>query len=125
MDISAIKATSRTFELLHPATDEKVGIRWTLLPDSDPKIKKLQREFQNRQFEKRKMKLSAEQLEANTLETLIAATESWEWYGEEISFQGEKPEFSEANVRKVLKTVDWIKDQVKDEFNEREAFFEG
>lgn len=125
MDIASIKADSRAVEITHPATGEKLGIRITLLPDTDPKVKKVQREFQNRQFANRKMKLTAEQLESNTFESLVAAVSGWEWYGEDAVFEGEKPEFSDENVRRVLKKAVFIKEQLLDEFNNREAFYEG
>jgi hypothetical protein len=124
MDISQIQAKKKTFEILHPETDEPIGLRWTLLPDTDPKVKKVVRQNQDRQFAKRKIKLSSSQLEQNALDQLVAATDSWEWY-DDATFEGEVPEFNEENVRRVLLKVPAIKEQVLDEFNDRESFYKG
>lgn len=125
MDIASIQATGRPVEITHPVTGENLGVRVTLLPDSDPKVKKVQRELQNRQFEKRKLKLTAEQLEAQSFELLVAAIDGWEWYGEGAVFEGEKPAFTEDNVRRVLKKAVFIREQLAEEFNSREAFYKG
>ncbi|MBN49994.1 MAG: hypothetical protein CMN85_10665 [Spongiibacteraceae bacterium] len=124
MDISSIKANARPVEILHPHTEEKIGLRITVLPESDPKVKKVQREITDRQLGKRKLKLTAAQLEAQSFELLVAATDGWDWYGD-ADFEGEKPEFTEENVRKVYKKVVFIRDQVKAEFDDRESFYEG
>lgn len=125
MDISSIQPKSRKIEIIHPTTEEPIGVRFFLLPDTDPKVKKVQRDIQNRQFNKRKGKITAEQIEANNMERLVSAVDGWEWYGEGVNFEGEIPEFTEENVRRVLKKVPFIKEQVMDEFNDREAFYKG
>ncbi len=124
MDITNIKATSRKVEIVHPETEERIGLRINLLPDTDPKVKKVQRAVQDKQFAKRKLKLTAAQLEANSFEQLVAAVDGWDWYGE-ADFNGEKPEFTEDNVRKVLEQAVFIREQLMDEFNNRESFYQG
>jgi len=123
MDISSIAPKSRTVDITHPVTGEPVGIKFVLLPDSDEKVKKAKRVIQNRQLQSRKLNITAEQLEANSLDLLVAAIDSWEWTGD-AEFRGEKPEFTAANVRTVLRDVDWIRKQVDRELGNEEAFFE-
>lgn len=124
MDISEIQPKERKIEITHPSTGEPVGLRWTLRPESDPKVKKVQRQNLDKQLGSRKKKMSAAQIEANSFELLVAATAGWEWYGE-LTFEGEKPEFNEDNVRRVLQKADWIRNQVREDFDNTEGFYEG
>lgn len=123
-DITSISANERTIEIEHPATGEPVGLRWTLRPDTHPEVRKVQRQNLDKQLNSKKGKMTAAQIEANSAEILVAATAGWEWYGD-LTFEEKKPELSADNVRRVLKKVPWIRQQVRQEFDNAEAFYEG
>lgn len=124
MDISSIAPNERVIDIVHPATEEPIGLKITLLPSSHENVKKVQRHQQNRRLQSRKFNVTAEQLEAQGLELLVAAISGWEWSGD-ANFEGEVPEFNAENVRRVLKKADWIRDQVDKELANDAAFFEG
>ncbi len=120
-DIANIVATERAIDILHPATEEPVGLSITLLPDSHHTVKAAARKALNERLSG-KGKLTAERIEANRLDLLVASVGGWEWQGD-LTFRGEKPDYNEANVRKVLKALPWIKNQIDKELGETEEFF--
>lgn len=122
MDISSITATERTFEARHPSTQEPIGLRITLRPMSSPEVEKVRRKNANQRLSGRNQKVTAEQLEANATELLVAAVVNWEW-DEGTTMEGEQPECTEQNVRKVLNSQKWIRDQVDQELADDAAFF--
>ena len=121
MDISAISANERTIDILHPATGEPTGLKVTLLPGTDEKVESARRKITNRRLQSRSQKITAEQLEAEGMELLLASVSGWEWG--EATLGGEQPEFSADNVRRVLKQHKWIRDQIDREAGYSEAFF--
>jgi hypothetical protein len=122
MDLSSIKPSSRPVPIKHPVTDEPTGLVFRLLPDSDPKVKAVRRKRMDAHLNRRN-KFTAVQLEAFSLDLLVAATEGWEWNGD-IDFRGSKPEFNEANVRAVLKELEWARKQLDEELGDDAAFFQ-
>lgn len=130
MDLSNLKPEARTVEIKHPRTDEPIGIRVTLLPDSDPKVKAVRRKRMDANLASRRNKFTAAQLEAFTTDLLVAAIAGWEWYGKGddgngLTFKGAKPEFTDENVRAVVKELDWFRDQLNAELGDDAAFFRG
>lgn len=121
-DISTIVAAARTVDIKHPATAEPIGLKVTVLPDSDPKVKAARRKWLNERLQ-RGMKVTAEKLEAQQLSIIEAAVSGWEWEGE-LTFHGEKPAFTDGNLRKVLKELPWIKSQLDEELGDEAAFFQ-
>ena len=121
-DISSIVAAARTVEIKHPATGEPIGLKVTVLPDSDAKVKAARRKWLNERLQ-RGMKITAEKLEAQQLTIIEAAVGDWEWEGE-LTFHGEKPAFTEGNLRKVLKELPWVKTQLDEELGDEAAFFQ-
>jgi hypothetical protein len=120
-DIATIVPTTRTIDILHPATKEPIGLRIDLRPESHPAVREAVRKITNDRLNLRG-KLSAERMEANRLEVLIASIDGWSWEGD-TTFEGEKLAFAEPNVRKVLKKLPWIRDQVDIALAETEEFF--
>lgn len=120
-DIATIVPTTRTIDILHPATKEPIGLRIDLRPESHPAVRDAVRKITNDRLNLRG-KLSAERMEANRLEVLIASIDGWSWEGD-TTFEGEKLAFAEPNVRKVLKKLPWIRDQVDIALAETEEFF--
>lgn len=123
MDISGINASTSPVEIRHPGTQELLGLTVHLRPMSDPKVKAVQRRFTNEALRKRNMKITAEQAEASRTDVLVSAVDSWEWAGD-ASFNGEQPECTAENIRKLLK-VDWLRDQLDEALGDEAAFFGG
>jgi hypothetical protein len=121
-DISNIIAAPRTVEIKHPATGEPIGLRMTLRPESSAEVTAAKRRLLNERLQ-RDIKPSAERLEANALSMIEASVSAWEWQGD-LMFEGSKPDFTPANLRKVLKKLSWLRDQLDHELGNDAAFFE-
>lgn len=121
MDFASIKANTARIDIRHPATQEPTGLVWYLKPMSDPAVKAIQRRFTNETLRQRGMKITAEKADANRTDILVAATDKWEWNGD-AEFEGEKPELTPENIRKVLK-LDWVRDQLDEALGDDAAFF--
>jgi len=128
MDLSTLQPVARTIDLKHPATDENIGIRVTLLPDSDPKVKAVRRKRMDANLASRRQKFTSVQLENFTTDLLVAAIAGWEWGndpdGHPNTFKGEVPEFTPENVRAVVKELDWFRAQIDRELGDDAAFFQ-
>ena len=123
MDISSITASSSTIEIRHPATGEPLGLRITLRPTSSTEVQTVKRRITNESIRMRNKNISAEKLEANGLDILVAMIENMEWEGD-TSWHGEKLDATPANIRKLMKEADWIKKQVDDAIGDDAAFFQ-
>lgn len=125
MDISTLIPNERVIEIKHPVTDEKVGIRVTLVSLDDEKTKQTRRRVINKriEFEKKGKNFRADDIEENEMDLIISSMTGWEWY--DADFNGEKPVFNEANVKKVLDNLPWFKRQIAEAISDEKAFFQG
>ena len=120
-DLSTIVAAERAIDIKHPATDEPVGLSITLLPEDHPQVRAASRKAMNDRL-LGKGKPTAEKMEAGRIDMLVASVGGWEWMGD-ATFQGEKPAFNDANLRKVFKLLPWVAEQVDIALGDRAAFF--
>ncbi len=88
---------------------------------SSPKVKAAQNRMTNERLVKRSHKVTAESIEENGTKLIVSAVDGWEWQ-DDASFNGAKPEFTEANLRAVLK-IDWIRKQLDEELGDEASFF--
>ena len=125
-DIAEIKPNENTFEILHPETDEPVGIRVTIMSPDDDRMKPIKRRITdfNLQKQKRGKTLKAIEVEDNENALVASTLTGWNWYGEDVTFNGEKPEFTMKNVIAVLNQIFWFKKQVNDEIENEKGFFQ-
>lgn len=124
MDISNITAVVNELKIVHPSTAEPIGLTIRLLPMSSAPLREIQRRMTNESLRTRGKSLTAEKLEANRLDVLVAATEGWEW-ADGATWNGEQPDAEPATIRKVYKDAPWIKEQVDAALNDEAAFFRG
>lgn len=123
MDITSIAASERPVEINHPGTGEPIGLRVTLRPESDPAVEAVRRKWLNEKLQRRSGRMTAERLEELQLALISAAATGWEWDGE-LTFNGDKPEFNPANLRKVLRALPWVKSQLDEALGDEAAFFQ-
>lgn len=126
MDISTLIPVERIIEIKHPVKDENLGIRVNIISLNDEKMKQIRRKFINKriELEKKGKSFRADDIESNEIDLLVACITGWDWYGEDVTFNGSKPDFNEANVRNVLNTFSWFKDQVSEAVGDEKAFFQ-
>ena len=126
MDISTLIPVERIIEIKHPVKDENLGIRVNIISLNDEKMKQIRRKFINKriELEKKGKSFRADDIESNEIDLLVACIAGWDWDGEDITFNGSKPDFNEANVRNVLNTFGWFKDQISEAVGDEKAFFQ-
>ena len=124
MDISTLTPNERIIEIKHPATDENLGIRVTIVSLDDDKTKQIRRQFINKrlELEKKGKSFRADDIEENEVDLLIASMTGWDWYDAE--FHGEKLEFTTHNIKKVFRELPWFKKQVSEAVSDEKAFFQ-
>ena len=125
MDISNFKPTERIVEIVHPANEQELGIKVSVVSLNDSKMATVRRRIQNKriELEKRGKTFKADELEEKELDLLLACIVGWVWEGD-VDFHGEKPEFNEKNVKAVLKELPWFADQIKEAIGDEKAFFQ-
>lgn len=121
MDISTLTPHERTIDIKHPVTGEPIGLQVTLRPESDPAVVSARRKWMNERLS-RGSKITAEKLEQQQIAVIAAAVSGWSFTGE-ATFEGSKPDFSEATLVKVLKKLPWVKAQIDEELGDTAAFF--
>ena len=139
VDLSKIKASERTVEILHPGTGEKLGVRVPLVSIDDDRMKAVKRSITDRRLhlEQRGKHFKAEEIEENRNNLLFKAMTGWEWYnptgneGDEgydadamPDFGGEVPEFNRRNVVAVFEAMSWFRDQLDEAIGDEKAFFD-
>lgn len=129
MDLQELVPNDRIVEILHPATEEKIGVRVTLMSISDERLLKLKRKFQDEKLrlEARGKNFKAEDVEQNRNELAFSAMVGWEWGdgpdGKPVTFGGKKPEFTKANVIAVFDKLPWFREQLEAEIGDEKSFF--
>jgi len=120
-------AGDTAFEVIDPATSEPSGLSVTLRHKTSPEVRAVDRKWSS--FMLKGRRLSVEQLEARQTDTVIAHIAGWTWgndpNGEPFALDGYTDEFTELNVRRVLKAYPWIRDQVDSQANVEADFYKG
>lgn len=123
-DLAAISAHSIKYAVKHPKTDAETGLILHLRWFGDEKVKSVQRDITNKQLKlsQRRKTFTAKELEASTVDQLVAAIEGWEWTNG-ATWHGEALDFNEHNVRKVLTEAAWLMRQVDEALANDADFF--
>lgn len=124
MDLNVIKPVENILEIVHPGTNEKLGIKVPLKSLDDPAMKQLKFKIQNdeKALTRKGKSFTAEQVDANTSELAYAAMSGWSWEAD-ATFHGEKPTFNKANVFKVFDELPWFRDQITEKVGDTKSFF--
>lgn len=130
--------------IVNPATNVPVGIRITALGTDSPEVRSFNRKRQNERLARSaksrngRLKLTAEELEQDSLDQLVFATRFWEQqetdeHGQPtekwvptINLDGQQLECTPENARKLYSDPDflWIKEQVDEDMADRSAFLQ-
>ena len=122
MDLSTIAPSTVPLEIRNPGTGKATGLVLNLLSMESDAVKKVKRANTNKAINRRNRKLTADDLEENSLDLLVATVASWEWKGDAAWTGGKKPECKPEIVREVL-SLSWIRSQVEEVINDESAFF--
>jgi len=128
-DIGKVKETSDV-ELTHPATgevllnDDGTPMTITVHGPYSSTYKSISHAQQNKRLMKAqrtggKMSLSAEEIEASSLDLLVKCTESWN-----LTLDKEPEGFSQDKARQVYLDYPWVREQVDAVFGDTRAFLD-
>ena len=130
LDTVSASAEGASLELRNPVSDavlrdEKSGepVTITLVGTDSRDYMKITHDIQNRRLGKRlgkggRLKTTAEEIDADALELLVASTKSWQ----HIIVDGAELSFSAANARMLYTRFPWIKEQVDEFIADRSNF---
>ena len=114
-----------TLDILHPLTGEATGTRVEVASTDSTTYRVAEREQRNRRLQQlqlgnRRVALTAEESEADSLEMLVRCTVSWSGVRE----GGVALPFTPENVRRVYTAYPWLRRQVDEAMADRARFFE-
>ena len=119
MDLGKIVDNEQLYslELLHPDTYEPVGVTFKIRSMKSHAAKAMQRQIIDEIYELRQAnkRLKAKDTVANEYRKAAACVAGWDWG--KNKYNGSVPEFTEANVLKILKEQEWIFSQVTEATN--------
>lgn len=111
-------------ELVHPATDQPVGVTFQIRSAGSEQAKAVLRAHTNKQIERniKGRKPTSEQIEQAELEKAASYITSWNWG--ENTYEGSVPEFSMKRAMEIMEKEGWIYAQVVEAANKIENFTE-
>jgi len=135
MALASFTAKETTeIEILNPETNTpfEPSIFISVHGSDSETFRKIQRKNVNKRLEmqsksfRKKQTLTAEELEAEGLDTLIACTDSWKTGDRnEIEFnEGEWLQCTPENVRKIYTALPWLKEQIDSAIGDRSNFLQ-
>lgn len=132
MDLMNIGTTKETSDVIlyNPinseilVNDDKSEMTITIHGPYSKKYKSISHAQQNRRLMKAqrtggKLNLTAEEIEASSLDLLVKCVDGWN-----ITLGKEKPKCTEAKVREVFETLPWVREQVDAALGDAQAFLD-
>lgn len=130
----ANKATSETgiaVAILHPSTNLPLGLTITVCGSDSATFKKVHRQQLNRRLElqargRNKKHITAEELEAENLDMLVACTKSWKT-GDRAQVEFGIDEWLDCtpeNARRLYDELAWLKEQIDQAIGDRDNFLQ-
>lgn len=123
-DLDTARGAEQGYELTlsHPKTGEPTPMKITVLgADSDAyreKVREFQRRRADRMNKNRRLSVTPDEIEAETLEMLVAVTTGWSGF----TLDGAALPFSGDNVRAIYRRFSWIREQVDQTVGDRANF---
>lgn len=117
-------------EIIHPTTYQPLGITVVVCGSDSDTFKAIQRKQLNRRLEmqqknrNRQNAMTAELLEAEGMDVLVACTKSWRT-GDRPQIEFDDNEWLDCtpeNVRRIYEELPWLKEQVDQEIGDRANF---
>lgn len=123
IDIDDISTGDVTSEILHPVTEEPVGIRVTLMSPTDSRLKGIKRQIQNENLKRqnRRKTIKASEVEENENALLAATVVSWDWY--DAVYKGEKPDCTPKMIKEIFTEKPWFRQAINDLLEAEADFF--
>jgi len=127
MDLSNLETqASSILTIMHPANEvpllggDNAPVTFSLLGIDSDEYRASQRVITNKRLSrKNKFKITAEQLELETIEVLAACTVSW---SDNFEVDGFAYHFSKENAKALYERFPWVREQVDEFIGERANF---
>lgn len=124
-------------KILHPTTSAPLGLEITVLGSDSREFKRLQREQQNRRLKNQaknrgKLKMTAEELEEESLSTICALVISWRQKNDDgtwkdtLTINDQEMACNDDNKRRLFSDLgfNWLREQVDEEIGDRDSFLQ-
>lgn len=132
MELTDLKPTDRTIEIVSPVTGQPIGLRIRVMSIEDDRLKRIKRQItdESLKLQARNKAFKAEELERNANMLMFGGTLGWEWYnptGDDAdmpAFHGEQPEYNQKNFVALVTEITWIGEQIQEAIGETKSFFD-
>lgn len=124
MELTKLQPTERIVEIKHPGTHEGLDIKVSIMSLDDPRMKAVKRKVidNNLRLQQKGKFLKSSEAEENEKALVFSAMTGWTW-GQEASFNKEKPAFTREKVFEVFDELPWFKQQIQEAISDEESFF--
>lgn len=119
MDIANIMDVEKpyTFELLHPATEEPVGVKITVRSLGADETLAQHKKYTDKDIERihRRKIPTTDQLTVESIDKAVSYIIDWDWYSEDFTWADKKkPEFNPRLAKQIMshKNMGWFYEQV-------------
>ncbi|MBN9345616.1 MAG: hypothetical protein J0I48_05335 [Devosia sp.] len=121
MDLSDIAPTSMKVAIRHPGTGKETGLIIDVQSLESPVVQKVRREQRDAVLRTRNRKMTAEEIDEQITDQIVAAIAGWQWNGD-ASWGGKKLDLTPENVRIVV-AAPWVRKQVEEAVADEAGFF--
>ena len=122
MDILAIKPSTISVDIKHPATGTPIGLVIECVSLESDEVKAVERKIKTRVLKSRGQ-ITAEAMDANTIALISAAIVGWAWDDALTLGSLSNPALTDANKAALL-AVPWISKQIDQALGDDAAFFQ-
>lgn len=127
-DLTKITPRDREVALRDPRTDKELGLLFVMRSRYSDEVREAERRWQNARFARMNKRggskgLTAEGVEALRINLIVASVKTWRWTDPELTIEGQQPEFSPQNLKRVMDMLPWVREFLDDELGDDAAFF--
>lgn len=138
MELTALKPTERSIEIISPATGQPLGVRVRVVSLEDERLERVKRQINDEalRLQGKGKSFKAHEVERNAKTIMFTGTLGWEWYnptgaeGDEgydadatPTYKGEIPAFNQKNFTDIVTELPWFGEQVSEAIGETKSFF--
>ena len=123
MDLGNLKPQNSFINLRHPGTDEELGLVFEMRPRYSDEVQAVNDKFEAQFDKKRGKKPSRAEMRRHSVSIILASVCGWEWQDDELTFNGEQPEYSRDTLKAWLKEYPWMLEFFSTEFADDSNFF--
>lgn len=139
MELTNLKPTDRTIEIVSPVSGQPIGIRVRVMSIEDDRLKRIKRQItdESLKLQAKNKAFKADELERNANMLMFGGTLGWEWYnptgkeGDEgydpkqmPAFNGQQPEYNQKNFVEIVTELPWFGEQIQEAIGETKSFFD-